>query len=1110
MTERKYEFNIIHEAVASDDLFPDKTHEKVASTLFDLIQNSDRGVTIGLEGGWGSGKSSVVNFVKREVSENGDDTLFFLFDAWAHEGDPLRRIFLESLIEKVDPSGGDSFLGVLKQKISGRKKTVSVDMKKTTSRLGGFVSLSAIFVPLGAAILSALDYSKIIIPWNEWGQSPHLPFIAGLLLTLAPLWILIWWFFCGERDKSGKVLWDLFASDSLEKYTQDITQDSERTSIEFENFFQQIMVNSIGEGKKYKKALIVIDNLDRVEPDQTLFLWSILQTFFQHRNNQASENAWQSKLWFLIPYDREGLSKVWNRNGTSPDPRRPEEAILETGPAASTNMYDTEEFAHSFLEKSFQIVAEVPEPVMSAWAEYCEGRIKNALTGWPDNEVLEVIDTYKRFESRLDASPTPRQMHSFVNRVGILGMRWGSQMDAEAIALYALLRKNRSDRELRKALLLNGIPDDYEGKGDELLLKKQLAGMLFGVDADKGIQLLLEPDIKSALLDGDSGRIKSLIEANDSAFWIVWQSIQDSSLPRGHVEEYRITVTKAFCGGVFDHRDKAVQSINRLIEEWKNTVHKWELEQYDYSEALEVLLALASDPTEMLDWLTKVVNTSIKEVVSSIDNKEFDSTILVHLEKLIILLNANDVQLKSFHYPKLEQANWQLWLDALRSRNIVIPVILPAKGTIQALASLIGSNSPSKDTVSLLLSTLPYLPNDKEWSLVADQIGAWLINPNRDIDRDDIYELMLKIHLNGNRHASEKFKESIKHPNYTSKSQQENVTQNPNLLTLYALTFKEKLQSSDSPQTVKQFWQTEFNTEEHSPLIDILKTTSSLSVVWLLATDSNNKMAIGIVKRGEVDSDIYESEIGAERIDEFEWATAIELKEIVEKLSTFGGLAKSRNTLVSDSLVYKGCLNLIKLYGGKEGALIVEEALNNTTSVQWTKALSEDKLLFDCIDTKGNHEFKDGFLALAKSELDTGSLSEHVWDEFGIFYSKLMDKEDVAKSLTQDYFALEVDPLSDQAFGEFSPIASSHLTAISSDLLISRVENWLMNVQWNRLDWLLGSDVDFEDEPTESLVSRVETLIAEGHEDQRDLIESIIEVFNINIDHVESPNTDSD
>ena len=1103
MADQKYTFNILHEAVATDDKFPDKTHEKAANALFDLMQLSDRGITIGLEGGWGSGKSTVVNFLRNRLADQSNGTLFFLFDAWAHKGDPLRRIFLESLVDNIDPNGNSEELRKLKGEISGRKKIVEVKTKSTTSRLGGLVSLSAILVPVGAAVLSGLNYDLIQMPWNAWGKSPNYPLLIGFFFAVAPAWVLLWWRFRGDRDKNrqkswfaGDKQWDVFTADSIEDYTQDITEDGERTSIEFEQYFSQIMDCSVGVDKPFNRALIVIDNLDRVEPEQTLAIWSILQTFFQHRSHQVgdTESDWQSKLWFLIPYDREGLSRVWSTNG------KPKDLPNDDQPSVVDKNLD--DVAPSFLDKCFQVVAEVPEPVNSAWVDYCENTIQSALNGWPEDAVRDVIETFKQFESRLDTSPTPRQILVFTNRVGLLGLRWGEGMSAEAMALYALLRKNRSDRQLRQDLLQYGLPENYEGRENSGKLKGQLAGMLFGVDETKGIQLLLGPEISAALYKADSEAIKRLIGDHGEGFWVAWESIKDSNLPKGHDEEYKIAFTKAFCNGVAENKDRAFSSINRLVTEWKTTGTTWELQQYDYSEALKALIETASSDAELLPWLEGVVKRSIKQAVSSVSKEEFKPEKLPNISKLITLLENYDIKLTSLRYPSLDQSNWKLWQDAIIDAELEFTCVLPAPGTVKKLASGLDINNPAADTVNLLIATLPYMPASNEWDMVADKLVEWGNNPNRQPGSNDTYGLMLHILLKCSNTAQEKIITALTTQIFIQKAEQEDVSQVFNILVLCAVGLREKLLTSGHGSNINNYWQSDFDQDRCKQVIDVLQDLSELSVVWLLATDASNKVAIGMIKSGMIDEELYISDLGPRYLDEFDWASDEVLAEVISKSSKHGGLDKARAELVSEPVVYRNCLKPIGLHGGPEGEAIVEEALISVNASQWAETLAEDSVLFDCIKSRGNHEFKDGFTSFAKKEFEEKRLSRHVWDDFGSYYNKLMDKEDVAETLTKKYFELDQDPLSDKAFGEFSPIAVRHVTSLNADHLVRKMDDWLANRQWTRVTWLIDSGFEFNGEPNESLVSRVTTMLGEteNEEGNQEILLQLAKTFGIDVD----------
>ena len=86
-----------------------ESHAHVADALFRLIQSSERGGPIALTGSWGSGKSTVIKLLTRQLelpqAKKALDTQVFTFDAWAHQGDPLRRCFIEQFVKFSKQAG---------------------------------------------------------------------------------------------------------------------------------------------------------------------------------------------------------------------------------------------------------------------------------------------------------------------------------------------------------------------------------------------------------------------------------------------------------------------------------------------------------------------------------------------------------------------------------------------------------------------------------------------------------------------------------------------------------------------------------------------------------------------------------------------------------------------------------------------------------------------------------------------------------------------------------------------------------------------------------------------------------------------------------------------
>ena len=72
-----------------EDLFEGKSHEKIATQIANLLQNNDTINAIGIDGGWGSGKSNLVKLVKKYLDE--EQYHFLIYDAWGFQTDFQRK-----------------------------------------------------------------------------------------------------------------------------------------------------------------------------------------------------------------------------------------------------------------------------------------------------------------------------------------------------------------------------------------------------------------------------------------------------------------------------------------------------------------------------------------------------------------------------------------------------------------------------------------------------------------------------------------------------------------------------------------------------------------------------------------------------------------------------------------------------------------------------------------------------------------------------------------------------------------------------------------------------------------------------------------------------------
>ncbi|TYK37102.1 hypothetical protein FNJ61_07410 [Bacteroides pyogenes] len=57
----------ISNAPCGQDLFAGKVHEHTATKIAELLLNSDKSLMVGLDGGWGTGKSNLISLIQKKM-----------------------------------------------------------------------------------------------------------------------------------------------------------------------------------------------------------------------------------------------------------------------------------------------------------------------------------------------------------------------------------------------------------------------------------------------------------------------------------------------------------------------------------------------------------------------------------------------------------------------------------------------------------------------------------------------------------------------------------------------------------------------------------------------------------------------------------------------------------------------------------------------------------------------------------------------------------------------------------------------------------------------------------------------------------------------------------
>lgn len=479
---------LLSDLPASKDAFG--PHERIAEAIADLIVNEDGGKSIALTGHWGSGKSTVVSLLKEQANNKDPKCGVFVFDAWSHEGDPLRRSFLERLIDFlckegwVDPTKWRRE----KEKLSKRLKITETSEVPRLTPGGIALTIATLLVPVGLVLISQFEDVPWWVPW------------LGCLFAAAPLLVFLFLLVTGKgaeqsetpesaksNDKRKNILRLLVSQ--AETYTRNETIETpEPTSVEFQQVFDRAISDALSDDQN-GRLLIVIDNLDRVDPQNALAIWSTMRTFFD--GDSPLSSSCRSRFWLLVPFDPSSLTRLWPAMKEDKD-----EDDVAT------------DFLEAFTKKTFQIQFRVSAPVLSDWKQFFTSQMKEALPQHTSADEVDTIYRLYRSEGIPKGRPiTPRDIKVFLNDLGSLHRQWCDLVPLAFQALYVLCRERlEKDPEsfVKEGFLSTLVLDLLPNDGD---WRTYLASLHFNVHPQKAMEVVLRPVLDRTLPKGESNEL---------------------------------------------------------------------------------------------------------------------------------------------------------------------------------------------------------------------------------------------------------------------------------------------------------------------------------------------------------------------------------------------------------------------------------------------------------------------------------------------------------------------------------------------------------------------------------------------------------------------------
>ena len=505
---------LLSKVPCNDDLFEGEAHRKLAIEISDEIRNDDNCTIIGIDGGWGSGKSNLVGMIQKELSvgSNGAKYHFFTYDAWGHQTDLQRRTILEELTSDLvkgqtpildENSWKDSLENLLAKKKHTSTKTIPA------IGIGTIVSLFTILLTPFVTHLASL----VSVEWLKQAVLV-IPYVAA-------------YGFFGYRhyekmkDKYKQdFTWEKCLSEFFLIYKDDIKEETKFETIsEKEPSSRQFKdwIHEIDNGLKQNNDIVlilVIDNMDRLPKQKVQELWAAIHSCF-------SEEKY-TNIRIIVPFDRLHIRNAFQSENLIRQCDGKDNAITVYG--------------DDFINKTFYIVYTVPPPILSGWMHYFKDRWKEAFgsDAIVDYSVLQVYDMLTKEQS-------PRKIIAFINQFVTIRNLCDERIEDKYIALYIFGRSKIIENPLEEILnpsYLQGLNFLYS---DDENMASNISSLYYQLSLDKAMDVVFTREVTAEL---DDNNVKVLDQLRGNANY--WEILNHSITEVSNIENAALALEKHF------------------------------------------------------------------------------------------------------------------------------------------------------------------------------------------------------------------------------------------------------------------------------------------------------------------------------------------------------------------------------------------------------------------------------------------------------------------------------------------------------------------------------------------------------------------------------------
>ncbi|WP_017930174.1 P-loop NTPase fold protein [Robiginitomaculum antarcticum] len=476
---------------AESDFFSGAGHTRTANALANgLIELANEDGAIGLEGDWGSGKSTVIKLAKAFIdskSSNSFDYRFFEFDLWIHQTDDFKRAFLISFLNWLNDEAliSNSSFKEFNDKIRSRKTVTTTQDRAAFSNTAKCLFVAILITPLFLVLTRWQLAAEGGLNW--WLLAPF------LFLSISPLIVALFsvgYHYVKAQNDAGSAVMSLIKGQAKETTRKQFIRDENPTSTEFRQTFNEILAKvKHGKNQKEKRFVIVLDNIDRLPEDNIPDVWAELRTFYAY--STSSPTSSDHPITVIVPYDKKHILNCLV------NPRSDDSGNAELGP-------HNEDIFHKTFMSTYRVSAPVISDVKSFFVSQIEDAFGKQIS---EDDAVKIYQLFNHWMLMNKRKESPRLIKSFINElVTLWNTRGNGDIPIMAIALYSLRRGAiEGNSELLKK---SAYGDKFTSRHlSDIDWPKFVAALHFNVEPDLAYQALLGDEIRNSLFREDSSAL---------------------------------------------------------------------------------------------------------------------------------------------------------------------------------------------------------------------------------------------------------------------------------------------------------------------------------------------------------------------------------------------------------------------------------------------------------------------------------------------------------------------------------------------------------------------------------------------------------------------------